>query len=213
MCPGYFAYSYTKTNDRRVLGGTKIAEYLVFDHPLTNAVRSDIYSALRTKWFAQARAVQKFGKLTVAKESSLTLAWKDVAVTNCLVIGGVLNAEAATVASLHVTASAASVAGVLTIEDGATVTVDIADTGDVGSLSAASLTLAGGGKVVFASNGNVRLPEGEIPLLTGKAFAAQTGAEWTVDSSVLSGVTARLRIKNDGLYAVISRKSVALIVR
>jgi hypothetical protein len=49
--------------------------------------------------------------------------------------------------------------------------------------------------------------------LTGKAFTAQTDSEWTVDSSVLSGVTARLRIKNDGLYAVISRKSVALIVR
>ena len=209
--PGYFAYSQNK-DPQYALGGTKIAEYLVFDHPLTNAVRSDIYAALRTKWFGDARAVQTFGKLTLAEDAALTLAWKDVAVTNCLSIGGVLNAEAVTAASLRLTADGAAVSGALTVQDGATVTVDVVG-GAVGSLSASSLTLAGGGKVVFASNGNVRLPEGEIPLLTGNAFTAQADSEWTVDSSVLSGVTARLLIKNDGLYAVISRKSVALIVR
>jgi hypothetical protein len=89
--------------------------------------------------------------------------------------------------------------------------VDVAG-GTVGSLAASSLTLAGGGRVVFASDGLIRLTEGEIPLLTGNAFT-HAGSEWTVDSSVLRGVTARISVKDDGLYAVISRKSIRIIVR
>ena len=212
ILPSHFAYSYTKTNDRRVLGGTKIAEYIVFDHSLDPVVRTNIYTALRTKWFNDARTVRKFGNLTVGARASLSIPWNDVVVTNCLLVGGSLTVGSVKTAAIRQTSVGANVSGNLTLEDGATVTVDVTG-GTVGSLSASSLTFAGGGKVVFASKGNVRLPEGEIPLLTGKAFAAQTDSEWAVDSSVLSGVTARLRIKNDGLYAVISRKSVALIVR
>jgi hypothetical protein len=48
--------------------------------------------------------------------------------------------------------------------------------------------------------------------LTGNAFT-HAGSEWTVDSSVLRGVTARILVKDDGLYAVISRKSIRIIVR
>jgi hypothetical protein len=209
-CPGWFAYSKNK-DPHYALGGTKIAEYLVFDHPLTNAVRSDIYAALRTKWFGDERAVQTFGKLTVGAGATLAVLWKDVAVTNRLAIGGVLNADSASAASLRLTAAGAAVSGALTIEDGATVTVDVAG-GTVGSLAASSLTLAGGGRVVFASDGLIRLAEGEIPLLTGNAFT-HAGSEWTVDSSVLRGVTARISVRDDGLYAVISRKSIRIIVR
>lgn len=213
ILPSHFAYSYTKTNERRVLGGTKIAEYIVFDHSLDPVVRTNIYTALRTKWFNDARTVRKFGNLTVGAGASLSIPWNDVVVTNCLLVGGSLTVGSVKMAAIRLTSVGANVSGNLTLEDGATVTVEIAEDATVASLRASSLTLVGGGKIVLAPQGRKRLTEGEIPLLTGNAFTVQADSEWTVDSSVLSGVTARLRIKNDGLYAVISRKSVALIVR
>ena len=212
LCPSHFAYSYTKTNDRKVLGGTKIAEYLVFDHPLTNAVRSDIYAALRTKWFGDERAVQTFGKLTVGAGAALSLPWKDVTVTNCFVVGGSLAAASVSAASLHLTSGGAAVTGTLAVEDGATVTVERFADGSFASLSAASVSLAGGGTVVFADESGESLSVGEVPLLTCAAVAGSVDG-WTVDATALKGVNVKLKVKSDGLYAVISPKATVIFIR
>ena len=210
--PSHFAYSYTKTNDRNVLGGTKIAEYLVFDHPLTNAVRSDIDAALRTKWFGDERIVQAFGKLTIGAGAALSLPWKDVTVTNSFAIGGSLAAASVSAASLHLTSGGAAVTGALTVEDGATVTVERLADGSFAALSAESVSLAGGGSVVFADESGVTPSVGEAPLLTGAAVAGSVDG-WTVDATALKGVNVKLKMKADGLYAVISPKATVIILR
>jgi hypothetical protein len=210
--PSHFAYSYTKTNDRYVLGGTKIAEYLVFDHPLTNAVRSDIYAALRTKWFGDERIVQAFGKLTVGAGAALSLPWKDVTVTNSFAIGGSLAAASVSAASLHLTSGGAAVTGALTVEDGATVTVERLADGSFAALSAESVSLAGGGSVVFADESGVTPSVGEAPLLTGAAVAGSVDG-WTVDATALKNVNVKLKMKVDGLYAVISPKATVILLR
>ena len=209
--PGYFAYSQNK-DPQYALGGTKIAEYLVFDHPLTNAVRSDIYAALRTKWFGDERIVQAFGKLTVGAGAALSLPWKDVTVTNCFAAGGSLAAASVSAASLHLTSGGAAVTGALTVEDGATVTVERLADGSFAALSAASVSLAGGGSVVFADESGVTPSVGEAPLLTGAAVAGSVDG-WTVDATALKNVNVKLKMKADGLYAVISPKATVILLR
>ena len=209
--PGYFAYSQNK-DPQYALGGTKIAEYLVFDHPLTNAVRSDIYAALRTKWFGDERIVQAFGKLTVGAGAALSLPWKDVTVTNCFAAGGSLAAASVSAASLHLTSGGAAVTGALTVEDGATVTVERLADGSFAALSAASVSLAGGGSVVFADESGVTPSVGEAPLLTGAAVAGSVDG-WTVDATALKNVNVKLKMKADGLYAVISPKATVILMR
>lgn len=210
--PSHFAYSYTKTNDRYVLGGTKIAEYLVFDHRLDDAVRTDIYAALRTKWFAEARTVQKFGNLTLAEGVEMSLPWKDVSVTNCLTIGGALKAESVSAASLRLTATGANVTGDLTVSDGATVTVDLLADGTFASLAAERLSLAGGGRIVFSNAADGKPVFGKVPVLTGDVFCGSTDG-WTLDVSAFRTVSISLKMKDDGLYAAVSPKGTVFLVR
>ena len=210
--PGYFAYSYTKTNDRYVLGGTKIAEYLVFDHPLTNSVRDEIYSALRTKWFAEARALQTFGDLTLGTGVKVSFPWKDVAVTNCLTTGGDLVSESVTAAALRLTAPEASVSGSLSLDDGAAITVEQFQDGRIASLSAKSLSLAGGGTVAFSIKSGQKPAFGEWPILTYEEFSGSF-EDWTFDTSSARCVSVCLKVKDDGLYAVVSPKGTVFLVR
>lgn len=210
--PSHFAYSYTKTNSRNVLGGTKIAEYLVFDHLLSNEVRADIYAALRTKWFAQSRTVQTFGNLTLAKGAEMSLPWKDVAVTNNLAIAGSLKVESVSAASIRLTASGANLTGGMMIGDRATVTVDLLEDGSFASLVADRLTLAGGGVVVLANTVGGKPALGEIPILTGDEFSGSLN-NWTCDATAFGTVSISLELKEDGLYAVVSPKGTVFLVR
>lgn len=210
--PSHFAYSRTKTNDRYVLGGTKIAEYLVFDHLLPDAVRADVYAALRTKWFAEARTVQKFGNLTLAEGVEMSLPWKDVFVTNCLTIGGGLMAESVSAASLRLTATGANVTGNLTVSDGATVAVDLLADGTFASLVAERLSLAGGGTIVLDGSTGGKPVFGETPILTGDAFSGSLEG-WTFDVSAYRTVSISLKMKDGGIYAVVSPKGTVFLVR
>ena len=207
--PSHFAYSYTKTNDRNVLGGTKIAEYIVFDHPLEGTVRTNIYSALRTKWFNDVRAVQKFGNLTVGAGASVFIPWNDLSVTNCLTVGGNLTVNSVKAAALRLAAPNVSVSGNLTLEDGAVVTVETLADGTFASLSAAELALSGGGKIVFAASG-VKPGIGETKILDKFTGSLEN---WTVDASAITKVSVSLQVKEDGLYAVVSPKGTVVLVR
>ena len=209
--PSHFAYSYTKTNDRNVLGGTKIAEYIVFDHPLEGTVRTNIYSALRTKWFNDARAVQKFGNLTVGTGASVSVPWNDISVTNCLTVGGNLTVNSVKAAALRLAAPNVSVSGNLTLEDGAAITVDMLADGTFASLSATQLEFLGGGKVVFSALAGLKPRVGEMKILSG-GFTAPL-ENLTVDASAISKFSVCLKEKEDGLYAVISPKGTVLLVR
>ena len=207
--PSHFAYSYTKTSDRHILGGTKIAEYIVFDHPLEGMVRTNIYSALRTKWFNDARAVQKFGNLTVGASASVFIPWNDLSVTNCLTVGGNLTVNSVKAAALRLSAPNVSVSGNLTLEDGAVVTVETLADGTFASLSAAELALSGGGKIVFAASG-VKPGIGETKILDKFTGSLEN---WTVDASAITKVSVSLQVKEDGLYAVVSPKGTVVLVR
>ena len=210
--PSYFARSYPKAGGsyHHTLGGTKIAEYLVFDHPLEATVSTNINSALRTKWFNDARAVQKFGNLTVGTGASVSIPWNDVVVTNCFTLGGNLTVNCVKAAALRLTTSNVSVSGNLTLEDGAVVTVETLPDGSFSSLSSAELELLGGGKIVFAAASGVKPSIGETKILDKFTGSLDN---WTVDASAITKVSVSLIVKDDGLYAVVSPKGTVVLVR
>ena len=209
--PGWFSYSKYKTS-RYALGGTKIAEYLVFPVALTNSVREDIYKALRTKWFGEAKSVQKFGNLSVGTGAKLVLPWKDVSVTNCLTaLGGELEAENVGVKALSLKSSSSKITGALTLEDGATVTVSHLGDMAFASIEAQKLVLAGGGKVVLSDDSGTRFQSTKVPIVKGGYFVRGEGA-WTLDATAIKGA-ARLSIEEDGIYVDISPLGMSIIVR
>ena len=211
--PSQFASSYVKYGGeyKRVLGGTKIAEYIVFDHPLDPVVRTNIYTALRTKWFNDARTVRKFGNLTVGAGASLSIPWNDVVVTNCLTVGGNLTVASVSAAAIRLASTAADVSGNLTLEDSAAITVDMLADGTFASLSATQLEFLGGGKVVFSALAGLKPRVGEMKILSG-GFTAPL-ENLTVDASAIPKFSVCLKEKEDGLYAVVSPKGTVLLVR
>jgi hypothetical protein len=210
ICPSHFAYSFTQTEKRHILGGTKIAEYLVFDHHLEGIVRTNIYTALRTKWFNEPRTIRTFGNLTVGTGASISIPWNDISVTNCLTVGGNLTVASVKVAALHMTASGVEVSGSLEIEDGATITVEALSDGTFASLSATELAFLGGGKVVFSALTGVKPRIGETKIL---GVFTGSFADWAVDASAITGVSVCLKQKEDGIYAVVSPKGIVVLVR
>ena len=210
-CPGWFAYSKNKS-PKYALGGTKIAEYLVFPITLTNSVRQDIYTALRTKWFGEAKSVQRFGNLSVGTGAKLVLPWKDVSVTNCLTaLGGELEVAKIGTKTLSLQSASAKITGELTIEDGATVTVSHLGDMAFASIEAQKLVLAGGGKVVLVDDGRTRFRSVKVPIVKGGDFVRGSGT-WTLDASAIKGA-ARLLMEEDGIYADISPLGMPIIVR
>ena len=208
--PGWFAYSRNKS-PKYALGGTKIAEYLVFPVALTNSVREDIYKALRTKWFGEAKGVQRFGNLSVGTGAKLVLPWKDVSVTNCLTaLGGELEVAKIGAKALSLQ-SASKITGELTLEDGATVTVSHLGDMAFASIEAQKLVLAGGGKVVLSDDSGTRFQSTKVPIVKGGDFVRGEGA-WTLDATAIKGA-ARLSIEEDGIYVDISPLGMSIIVR
>ena len=209
-CPGWFSYSKYKTS-KFALGGTKIAEYLVFPVALTNSVREDIYTALRTKWFGEAKSVQKFGNLSVGTGAKLVLPWKDVSVTNCLTaLGGELEVAKIGAKTLSLQ-SPSKITGELTLEDSATVTVSHLGDMAFASIEAQKLVLAGGGKVVLSDDSGTRFQSTKVPIVKGGYFVRGDGA-WTLDATAIKGA-ARLSIEKNGIYVDISPLGMSIIVR
>ena len=212
--PNYFAYSRAKAgnNDKRMFGGTRIAEYLVFPNALSNDVRSAIYSALRTKWFNATNRVMTVRNLAVGDGASLAVKWQDVVVANQLTAGGTLKADSVKAAALALPAAGAQVDGALTVEDGADVTVDVQADGSLARLSATSLTLSGGGRIVISNPTASRLAAGEYPVLVSEGAVASAGT-WTVDAPGITKVSASLVERADGLYVRMAPKGMVFSLR
>ncbi len=212
--PNYFAYSRAKAgnNDRRMFGGTRIAEYLVFPNVLSNDVRSAIYSALRTKWFNATNRVKTVRNLAVASGASLAVKWQDVVVANQLTAGGTLKADRVKAGALALPAAGAQIDGALTVEDGADVTVDVQADGSLARLSATSLALSGGGRVVISNPASYCPAAGEYPVLVSEGAVAAAG-EWTVEAPGITKVSAALVERADGLYVRFEPKGMMFIVR
>ena len=210
--PSYFAYSATKTSSRKVLGGTKIAEYLVFPNALTDLVRENIYADLRAKWLGADKAIQVFGNLSVGEGARITLPWRNVSVTNSLSVAGEIEAEKVFAKSLKLVSSSARISGELDIEEGATIAAERLDGGGFGSVTAKSLRVRGAGKVVFPSSTWRRYAYGIIPLVTGEALEGSF-KDWTVDASGLKGANVRLHTNSNGLYAELLPQGMGIVVR
>ena len=212
--PQWFGYSRPKSGNTYdyAWGGTKIAEYLIFPNVLSNEVRSAIYSALRTKWFGATNRVMTVRNLTVAPGASLAVKWQDVVVANQLTAGGLLQADRVKAAALALPAPGAQVDGALTVENGADVTVDVQADGSLARLSATSLTLSGGGRIVISNPMLSRLAAGEYPVLVSEGTVASAGV-WTVEASGITKVSASVVERADGLYVRFAPKGTMFIVR
>ena len=212
--PNYFAHSRAKAgnNDRRMFGGTRIAEYIVFPNALSNDVRSAIYSALRTKWFNATNRVKTVRNLTVAPGASLAVKWQDVFVANQLSAGGLLKADSIKASALALPAVGAQVDGALTVEDGADVTVDVQEDGSLAGLSATSLALSGGGRIVISNPTASRLAFGEYPVLVSEEAVASAGV-WTVETPGITKVAAAIVERDNGIYVRLTPKGMLFTVR
>ena len=212
--PQWFGYSRPKSGNTYdyAWGGTKIAEYLIFPNVLSNEVRSAIYSALRTKWFGATNRVMTVRNLAVAPGASLAVKWQDVVVATQLTAGGLLQADRVKAAALALPAAGAQVDGALTVEDGADVTVDVQADGSLARLSATSLTLSGGGRIVISNPTLSRPAAGEYPVLVSEGAVASAG-EWTIEVSGITKVSASVVERADGLYVRFAPKGTMFIVR
>lgn len=216
--PQWFAHSRAKAgnNDRRMFGGTRIAEYLIFPNVLSNDVRSAIYSALRTKWFDATNRVMTVRNLAVAPGASLAVKWQDVAVANRLTVGGTLKADAVSATALALPAAGAQVDGALKVGAGAAVEVGVLEDGTLGGVSAASLTLAGGGVVTLANAAAIRPAMGEYPVLVTSGAALDplpSPLGWSVDAGAIRKVSARVVVHEDGLYVRLDPKGLSFTIR
>ena len=216
--PQWFGYSRPKDGNTYAYawGGTKIAEYLIFPNVLSNDVRSAIYSALRTKWFGATNRVMTVRNLAVGEGAAMAVAWQDVAVSDRLTVGGTLTADVVSAATLALPAAGAQVDGALKVGAGAAVEVGVLEDGTLGGVSAASLTLAGGGVVTLANAAEVRPAMGEYPVLvtSGGPLDPQPSAlDWSVDVGAMKKVSARIVMHEDGIYVRLDPKGFSFTIR
>lgn len=209
--PQWFGYMKSK-DSRYSYGGIRIAEYMIFSHSLSNDVRTSIYSAFRTKWFGDDRSVLPLRNLLVGADAQLTVPWHDVTLAGTLSIGGRLNVDALSVSTLELTAEGADIFGSLEVSQDASIVVEVSADGGMASLSAKSLSLAGGGTVAFSGKSGQKPAIGEWPILTGEKISGSF-EDWTFDASSVNCVSVCLKVKDDGLYAVVSPKGTVFLIR
>jgi hypothetical protein len=216
--PNWLAHAKAKSGSSycHSFGGTRIAEYMAFSVALSNDVRSAIYAALRTKWFDATNRVMTVRNLAVAPGASLAVKWQDVAVANRLTVGGTLKVDAVSAAALALPAAGAQVDGALKVGAGAAVEVGVLEDGTLGGVSAASLTLAGGGVVTLANAAAIRPAMGEYPVLvtSGGPLDPQPSAlDWSVDVGAMRKVSARIVVHEDGIYVRLDPKGFSFTIR
>ena len=211
--PNWFGHSRAKDGSvyYRSHGGTRIAEYIAFPAQLEADVRAAVQSALRTKWFGVSKAQKTMKNLTVARGATVSVPWNDVAVTGRLTTGGEIAVDDLSAADVSVMACGATVSGALTLTDGATVSVFAP--GSVPALSARTLMLAGGGTLALAG-GLAGVEPGTYPILCGRERFSGSGGEWSLaPGTFMSGLIARIEMRDDGLYLCVAAKGTIFIMR
>ena len=211
--PQWFAYMKSK-DPKYSHGGVRIAEYMIFSNSLSNDVRDATYTALRSKWFGDAKAVRTLRNLSVGDGASVSFPWKNVTVTNNLALSGALVADAVAAASITLSADGGSASGALTVADGATVTAALLAGGAPANATAAALALSGGGTVILEPEAGFSPVSGTYPVLVATGGFSGSLAGWTLDAAAISDrAEATLVAGEDGIYVRLSSKGTVLTVR
>ncbi|MBQ6246628.1 MAG: hypothetical protein IJK04_07165, partial [Kiritimatiellae bacterium] len=177
-------------------GGQRIAEYLVFGSVLTEERRERIYKTLRRKWFGDAPATTNFyNNLALGESAVMEVGYGEfVAVTNTLTLGGRLSAASVNAANMAVASTTATLAGGLTLADGAAVSFKQLPDGTWTSLSATSL--AAEGAVSVSLSGNPKGLAGKSVRLIATGNPPASLEDWTVEFPS-DRITPRLVRRND----------------
>ena len=193
-------------------GGQRIAEYMLFDTPLPEAKRQRIYNLLRAKWFGDAPVTTNFfGRVSLGEKAALVVGYGELlAVTNNLSLAGSLTATSATVANMDVVGTNATVAGALTLADGATLSFERLPDGTWTSLSATSL--ASEGAVTVSLSGNPKGLGGKSVRLVATDNPPASLDGWRADFPS-DRITARPALRDDGVWAEFFSVGTLLFVR
>ncbi len=207
------ARTLRSTYNANAWGGQRIAEYMLFDAPLSEAKRQRIYRALRKKWFGDTSVTTNFlGRVSLEERASMIVGYGEfLVVTNALTLAGSLTATSATVANMDVAGTNATVDGALTLADGATLSFTRLSDDTWTSLSATSVTAEGAVTVSLAGSSlkgmggkSVRLIATDNPPLSLEG--------WTLNYQS-SGTTARLVLKDDGVWAEFLSPGLVIFVK
>ena len=193
-------------------GGQRIAEYLVFGSVLTEERRERIYKTLRRKWFGDAPATTNFyNNLALGESAVMEVGYGEfVAVTNTLTLGGRLSAASVNAANMAVASTTATLAGGLTLADGAAVSFKQLPDGTWTSLSATSL--AAEGAVSVSLSGNPKGLAGKSVRLIATGNPPASLEDWTVEFPS-DRITPRLVRRNDGVWAEFPHFGTILLVK
>ena len=193
-------------------GGQRIAEYLVFGSVLSEERRERIYRTLRRKWFGDAPATTNFyNNLALGESAVMEVGYDEsVAVMNTLTLAGRLTAASANVANMAVASTNATLAGALTLADGANVSFERLPDGTWTSLAATSLAAEGAVSVSLSGNPTGLGGKSVRLIATDSPPASLDG--WTVDYPS-DRITARLALRDDGVWAEFFSVGTILFVR
>ena len=192
-------------------GGQRIAEYMVFTELVDDAKRQRIYNALRNKWFGDPPATTNFyGALSLGAAASLTVKYEAVAATNELSLAGALAAPEVFAANMAVVGTNATVAGALTLADGATLSFERLQDGTWTSLSATSL--AAEGAVSVSLSGNPKGLGGKSVRLVATDNPPASLDGWRADFSS-DRITARPALRDGGVWVDFFSVGTILFVR
>jgi hypothetical protein len=184
-----------------VYGGIRLGEMMVFRHKIPGLLREQIAAALGTKWFGSDIYSLAYGfeDITVAAGATFKLPYAELAVTD-LALAGVVSAKSVKPTVFELQGSA-EVQGTLVLENGASV---VLGEGGPGSLYAAKLE-----KLVIGRKGTIdisKIDVSEYENRTVKVFDVSdvdgSVSRWRSNNS--SGYTARLKLLDDGVYAIFS---------
>ena len=195
-------------------GGQRIAEYMIFGELLGETTRDRIYKAMRTKWFGDAPATTNYyNNLSLGAKAFMAVGngGEAVAVTNTLTLAGSLEAVNVSAARLAVATAGATVNGALTLPAGATLSFGQLPDGTWTSLAATSLAVEGGGTVTLSCADTAGLAGTAVRLIATDAPPASLDG-WTVRLPT-SRLTARLSVRDDGVWVEFFRVTTILFVR
>ena len=200
------------SNRADTYGGQRIAEYMIFGKLLSEAKRERIYRALRTKWYGDAPVTTNFyGRLSLGEKAVLTVGYDEfLAIMNALSLAGSISATSTIVADMSVAGTNATVNGALTFADGATLSFTRLSDDTWTSLLATSVTAEGA--VTVSLLGNIKGFAGTSVRLIATDSPPASLNGWSLNYQS-SGTTARLVLKDDGIWAEFLSPGLVILVK
>ena len=189
------AGGYSPTAKAGVYGGVCFSEIVVFRRRLTAPFRKAVAGALGAKWFGNDNVVG-FDSVTLADGTALEMPYTQVCVTN-LSFAGVVRME-----------------GVLTLPVGAAVNVSRNAANGFATLSADGLVALGGGTVNLAVADPYGLSGRSFKLFDVPSVSGDFSKEsWSVSGLEEFSITARLGVRDDGVWLDVANGGTCVIFR